>query len=133
MMRFVFKTVFVFATCLLAGQQLSAQYLNVTAEPKVDQLMQTHVRMNMVDPTMDGYRVQVIQNTNRDKVREVRTELTSRYPGLAVYETYEPPFFKLRAGDLKDRYEAYRLFVELKRDFKLSFIVRDRISIMNLR
>ena len=111
-----------------------AQYgsVNISADPKIEQLIDVHKSVNSRNSKTKGYRVQIIQDSNRDLVREKKIELLGLYPNLRAYETYEAPFYKLRLGDFKDRYDAYRVFKNVKGTFKRAFIVQDKINVSEL-
>ena len=128
------KHLIILLVCCSLSQFAFAQYgsVNISADPKIEQLIDVHKSVNSRNSKTKGYRVQIIQDSNRDLVREKKIELLGLYPNLRAYETYEAPFYKLRLGDFKDRYDAYRVFKNVKGTFKRAFIVQDKINVSEL-
>ena len=56
--------------------------------------------------TTDGYRVQVISTDNMDEANQVRAEIYFNTKNKEVYITFEPPFYKVKAGDFTSHSEA---------------------------
>ncbi|MGB1205896.1 MAG: SPOR domain-containing protein [Chitinophagales bacterium] len=128
------KHLIILLVCCCFSQLTFAQYgnINISADPKIEQLIDVHKSVNSRTTKTKGFRVQIIQDSNRDLVREKKIELLGLYPNMRAYETYEAPFYKLRLGDFTDRYDAYRVFKEVKNTFKRAFIVPDKVNISEL-
>ena len=60
----------------------------------------------IVAGTTDGYRVQVISTDNMDEANQVRAEIYFNTKNKEVYITFEPPFYKVKAGDFTSHSEA---------------------------
>ena len=56
--------------------------------------------------TQDGYRVQVLSSDNMDEANQVRAEIYFNTKNKEVYITFEPPFYKVKAGDFTSHSEA---------------------------
>jgi len=56
--------------------------------------------------TTDGYRVQVLSTDNMDEANQVRAEIYFNTKNKEVYITFEPPFYKVKAGDFNSHSEA---------------------------
>jgi hypothetical protein len=56
--------------------------------------------------TTDGYRVQVLSTDNMDEANQVRAEIYFNTKNKEVYITFEPPFYKVKAGDFTSHSEA---------------------------
>ena len=136
-----YATALVIVTALLTiingnTNELMAQnsygQVNITTSPQIDILMDVRRNANSKSSTISGFRVQIIQDTKRDLVREQKTELLQYFPNIRAYETYNAPFYKLRLGDFKDRYDAYRVYKEVKKNFKRAFIVPAQVNLSEL-
>jgi len=55
-----------------------------------------------------GYRVQVLSTDNIDTAKVHKADVELRVPGVWFYLEYDPPTFKIRAGNFQTRYEAER-------------------------
>ena len=56
--------------------------------------------------TTDGYRVQVLSSDDIEEANRVRTEIYEKTARKEVYVTFEPPFYKVKAGDFTSKSEA---------------------------
>ena len=61
---------------------------------------------------VQGFRVQIYSSANIDNAKARRAEAQSFFPGEWIYLQYDPPTYKIRAGNFLHRYEADR-FVKL--------------------
>lgn len=103
----------------------SITFYNTSA---IENLVQRHTAYNQTQPTREGYRIHVLQDNNRDKLRTEKNRFTNLF-SYKAYENYDPPYFKLRAGDFKDRFTAQKALTEIKRHFKMAFIMKEKINI----
>lgn len=55
-----------------------------------------------------GYRVQVFSTTNIDTAKSRKADIELRVPGVWYYLDYDPPTYKIRAGNFLTRYDAER-------------------------
>jgi len=88
-----------------------------------------HIYMNENNRTMQGYRIQLIQNTQRDKVFEKKAKFLNKFPDIKTYVGHKPPYFRLRAGDFESRLKAYPFYVQVLRSFSNASLVPDLINI----
>jgi len=103
--------------------------VNITVtDSRINSMVDAHRSANQRDNTVKGYRVQILQDNNRSLMQQEKQKLQKMYPQLEIYELYESPFFKLRVGNYKDRFEAYQMYHKLKRNFKRAFIVPDKVN-----
>ncbi|MES2776105.1 MAG: SPOR domain-containing protein [Bacteroidota bacterium] len=53
-----------------------------------------------------GYRIMVLNTTDRELAYKTKGQLLSRFPDHSVYMSYQAPFFKLKAGDFIKKEDA---------------------------
>jgi hypothetical protein len=125
---------------LLACLQSSAQTdstgnIVVHKDPRIDLLIKKQIDINEETTrdtrrTMSGYRIQVINSNDRNKVFTAKARIYQSYPELKPYLLYQPPFYKLKVGNFKTREEAEEYRKELSRDFPSGlYIVKDIIEV----
>jgi len=61
----------------------------------------------------DGYRLMLLNTSNRNKVMELRTRLLQLYPDQKVYTVFQSPNIKLKFGNFLDKEEAENMKVQL--------------------
>lgn len=108
---------------------------HITRDSLIDRLVQAHVRQNLRDNGVDGYRVQVYSgsgNEARQQANDIRRQLIASNPDLPTHLVYQPPNFKVRVGDCRTEFEAIRLKRELAFHYPQGFVVRDVIQLPRL-
>jgi hypothetical protein len=75
-----------------------------------------------------GFRVQIFSSTDIDEANGMKTSAEQRFPGEWFYLVYEPPAYKVRAGDFQQRYDADRFAKALREGgYGDSWVVPDRV------
>lgn len=101
-------------------------------DDRLDSLLAKRSRIDVANPTMKGYRVQLYSgsgNEARQKANQLRSEFLQLYPELSAHLVFQQPNFKVRIGDLRTELEAIRLKKEIEFDFPNGFVVRDMIDL----
>ncbi|HTH31732.1 MAG TPA: SPOR domain-containing protein [Lacibacter sp.] len=70
-----------------------------------------------------GYRIQVLNTTDRTQALSIKSKLLSLYPDQKTYLMYTAPYFKIRIGNFVERSEADELKKELGRMFPTGVFV----------
>jgi SPOR domain len=70
-----------------------------------------------------GYRIQVLNTTDRTQALAIKSKLLSLYPDQKTYLMYTAPYFKIRIGNFVERSEADELKKELARMFPTGVFV----------
>ena len=113
----------------------SANGVVVHKDPRIDLLVKKQIDINEETTrdtrrTMSGYRIQVINSNDRNKVFAVKAKIYQSYPELKPYLMYQPPFYKLKVGNFKTKEEAEEYRKELSREYPTGlYIVRDIIEV----
>ncbi len=64
-----------------------------------------------------GYRIQVLNTTDRNQALAAKSKLLAQYPDHKTYLMYTAPYFKIRFGNFVERAEADELKKELAKMF----------------
>lgn len=131
--------IFAVILLLIASLKLSAQTdtgsVVVNKDPRIDMLVKKQIDINEETTrdtrrTAPGYRIQVINSNDRNKVFAVKAKIYQLYPELKPYLMYQPPFYKLKVGNFKTKEEAEEYRQELSSQFPTGlYIVRDVIEV----
>ncbi len=70
-----------------------------------------------------GFRIQVLNTTDRTQALNAKSKLLSLYPEHKSYLMYQAPYFKLRFGNFEDRKDAEALKKELNKLFPTGVFV----------
>lgn len=93
----------------------------VVKDSRFDQLISKKAEINKKaadarKPTK-GFRIQVLNTTDRNQALAVKSRLLTLYPDQKTYLMYQAPYFKLRIGNFVERSEADELKKELAKLF----------------
>jgi hypothetical protein len=107
----------------------------VRKDPRLDLLVQKHIEANEVI-TRDlrrsaaGYRILVINTTDRAKAVDAKTKMYQAFPELKSYLLFQSPKFHLKVGNFRTRAEAETYLESIKTSFSSGvYIVRDTIEV----
>lgn len=99
----------------------------VVKDSRLDLLMKKKAEINKKaadakKPTK-GYRIQVLNTTDRTQALAAKSKLLSLYPDQKTYLMYTAPYFKIRIGNFVEKSEANDLKKELARMFPTGVFV----------
>jgi hypothetical protein len=107
----------------------------VYKDPRLAELIRQQVQINEETTrdsrrNMPGFRIQVINSTDRNKVFAAKAKIYQEFPDLKPYLLYQPPNFKLRVGNFKTQEEAEDFEKQLSALFPTGlYIIRDVIEV----
>ncbi|MDZ4757001.1 MAG: hypothetical protein SGJ10_02525 [Bacteroidota bacterium] len=127
-----FKTVIIILLVQMLYLKAAAQKILVNAPVRVDSLMEAQIAKNKETNSISGYRVQLMQTTDRKKANDSKTALLEKYPDMDVYITFQAPNYKVRVGNYTKRIDCVTIYKLLLNDFPQSFVVPDKIELPEL-
>jgi len=120
---------FIFIPLTMAQTFSEVGSLNIIATYDIEKMVRKHIYMNENTKQMAGYRIQLVQSKERDKVSETKAKFLNKFPDVKTYMSYPIPYYKLRAGDFESRLTAYPFFTQVLRSFSNATLVPDVINI----
>lgn len=115
--------------------QADTNAIVVHKDPRIDQLVKKQIEINEITTRnarrfVPGFRLLVVNTNDRNKAMNAKAKLYQEMPELPVYLMYQAPFYKLKAGNFRDRKEADDLLSTLKRYFPSGvYVIRDTIEV----
>jgi hypothetical protein len=91
-----------------ADSTTSDVWYSYNSSPNTTDTTQTVIK------TLPGYRVLVLSTDNLDDANSLRSEIYFKTNHAAVYVIFDPPFYKVEAGDFTDMNDAQSLNTKLK-------------------
>lgn len=128
-MNFRYLTACLLWVCFYTATSYAQPATGAKSDPTIEAMLQAYVKGQQAKQTMPGFRVQIVQDSNRETARTEKINALLKFPQYETYEVYESPTFKIRVGDFKSRIVAYRALNNLKMTFKRAFIVEDRVQV----
>ena len=141
-MKFIFTiAAFVFSTVCFAQKDtawvepVDSNSVIVHKDPRIDLLVKKQAQINEVTSrdsrrTDKGFRLMIISTSNRDEALAAKTKVYTYFPELKAYLWHQSPYYKLKAGNFKDRKDAEAYQKRLNTYFsKGVFIMKDIIEL----
>jgi hypothetical protein len=107
----------------------------VHKDPRLDLLIKKQATINEITgrdarKTDKGYRLLIISTNNRDEALAAKTTVYTYFPELKAYLWYQSPYFRVKAGNFKERKDAESYQRRLNLYFpKGVFIMKDVIEV----
>jgi hypothetical protein len=128
MKRIICLSIF-FAWATLAFAQNHGS-LHIDQDSRIESLIAKQRSLYKVDSSFSGYRIHIfmeIGNEALDHAKNVKSQFEKAFPDIPIYLTYVEPYFRLRAGDFRNRVEAEKSLRRIKPKFKEAFVTADMI------
>lgn len=104
----------------------SAQDVVVNEEVGVTEIMEHFTDVNKSRTNVEGWRIQILATTDRQKMERSKQVFQYRYPNIPVNWEHSKPYYKLRAGAFATKLEAIRLLYLLKEDYPSAYPAKDK-------
>jgi len=107
----------------------------VHKDPRVDLLVKKQALINEVTSrdgrrTDKGFRLMIVSTNSRDEALAAKTKVYTYFPELKAYLWYQSPYFRVKAGNFKDRKDAEAYQKRMNTYFpKGVFIMKDIIEV----
>lgn len=107
-MKFIVSIIFVFFSFNCFAQKSDSNSIVVHKDPRLDLLVKKQAEINKTTgleskKTDKGYRLLIISTNNRDEAVAAKTKIYKNFPSLKAYLWYQSPYFRVKAGNFKDR------------------------------
>ena len=104
--------------------------LNVNQDSRIENLIMKQRLLYRVDSSFSGYRIHVFMEIGNEALQhaeEMKRQFERAFPDIPIYLTYSEPYFRLRAGNFRNRVEAEKCLRRIKPRFKEAFVTADMI------
>ena len=121
--------------CIQSFGQTDTSSVIVHKDPRIDLLVKKQIEINEVTTRnarrfVPGFRILVVNTNDRNKALSAKSKLYQAFPDLNVYLMYQAPFYKLKAGNFRERKEADDYLPNIQRLFPSGvYVVRDTIEV----
>lgn len=119
-----------------AGKKLQdTNSVIVHKDPRLDLLVKTQAQINDITSrdsrrTDKGFRLMIVSTNSRDEALAAKTKVYTYFPELKAYLWYQSPYFRVKAGNFKDRKDAESYQKRMNSYFpKGVFIMKDVIEV----
>ncbi len=119
------KLISTVALAIVFGSFADAQNVSIKEDFPIAKMMETFVTKNKTTHQIDGWRIQIMATTDRQKMEEARSEFLLRYPDINIDWTHSKPYYRLRAGAFIAKLDAIRLLYQLKEHYPSAYPAKD--------
>lgn len=129
------KKIILSITCFLClTMTINAQgNIQISGNPVVEDMMARYSEINKSKQFVDGWRIQLLASTDRQKVENAKQRFNNLYPNIQADWTHSAPYYRLRAGAFSSKLEANRVLYIIKRDYPSAYPAKDnRIQVFEL-
>jgi hypothetical protein len=118
-----------------ARTPIDTSTVRVHKDPRLDLLVKKQAQINEATSrdarrTDKGYRLMIISTNSRDEAIAAKTKIYTYFPELKAYLWYQSPYFRVKAGNFKDRKDAEAYQKRISTYFpKGVFIMKDIIEV----
>lgn len=105
--------------------QVNGQNVQIIEEPLISDMMSKFIEINKSNTEIEGWRIQILATTDRQRMESVRQSFQYRYPNIPINWVHNAPYYKLRAGAFVSKLEALRLKYILDEDYPGTYPVKD--------
>lgn len=100
-----------------------------TVNEKVDAVLDSMDRYNLVRKFVDGYTIQIYSGQNREAAMESKKKMVDEIPDLTAIMQYQQPKFRVTVGKYYTKLEAQPDLVTLRKSFPAAILVPEKIQI----
>jgi hypothetical protein len=131
----IFLSSQVFAQDSVSTKPMDTSTVIVHKDPRLDMLIKKQIQINDETSrnsrkTDKGFRLLIVSTNNRDEAQVAKTKIYTYFPDLKCYLYYQSPYFRLKAGNFKDRKDAESYQKRINVYFpKGVFIMKDIIEV----
>lgn len=124
-----------FLSARAMAQTDSAGTVVINKDPRIDLLVRKQAEINEETTRetrrfIPGFRIQVINSSDRGSVFAAKTKVYQQFPELKPYLMYQAPNYKLKVGNFKTQEEADDYAKQLTRLFPSGvYVIRDTIEV----
>jgi hypothetical protein len=115
--------------------QTDSNSVVVSKDPRIELLIRKQEEINEETTRetrrfIPGYRIQVINSSDRNVVFAAKTKVYQQFPELKPYLMYQAPNYKLKVGNFRTQDEAEEYGKQLSKLFPSGvYVIRDTIEV----
>lgn len=111
---------------LLGTSSVFSQSITIEEDPAITQMVEKFIANNKARTSVEGWRLQILATTDRQKLEQVMETFNYLYPNIPTNWVHNRPYYKLRAGAFQTKLEALRLKYLLQEEYPGSYPVKDQ-------
>jgi SPOR domain len=116
-------------TSSMAPKEIIRVSFTKTVNEKVDAVLDSIDRFNLMRRSVDGYTIQIYSGQNREDAMNTKKKMTTDLPDLTANLQYQQPKFRVTVGKYYSKLEAYQDLTKLRESFPSAILIPEKIAI----
>jgi hypothetical protein len=113
----------------ITAKETKAISYNKTVNEKVDVVLDSIDRFNLMRRSVDGFTIQIYSGQNREEAMNTKKKISTDLPDLTANLQYQQPKFRVTVGKYYSKLEAYQDLSRLHESFSSAILVPEKIVI----
>ena len=113
----------------VAPKEIKSVAYTKTVNEKVDAVLDSIDRFNLMRRSVDGYTIQIYSGQNREDAMNAKKKMTTDLPDLTANLQYQQPKFRVTVGRYYSKLEAYQDLTKLRESFPSAILIPEKIAI----
>ena len=113
----------------IVKKDIEAVPFTKTVNAKVDAVLDSIDRFNLMRRSVDGFTIQIYSGQNREEAMNTKKKMTTDLPDLTANLQYQQPKFRVTVGKYYSKLEAYQDLSRLRKSFSSAILVPEKIAI----
>jgi hypothetical protein len=94
----------------------------------VSNIFNDYVIKNKKNPTIKGWRIQILSTDDRKEMESVKSKFTQEFPSMPVGWKHISPYYQIRVGAFRSKAETLTYIYDIKKSFPAAIAVQDDVK-----
>jgi hypothetical protein len=106
--------------------------IQIVQDKRIDKLLLTFSERNARTMKIPGYQIHIFSDSKqfaKNRADDALASFRSNYPDIEAYSKYESPEYKIYVGNFRTYNEAFKVKMQIRRDFPNAYIIDQLIDI----
>jgi hypothetical protein len=125
------QTGFLIFFALIFALVYSQSNISYNIEKGADLMEQQYIEIWKKIKKTDGFRIQITSYAGANSkvsIEKIATQFASQFPDIPCYKSYFEPNFRLRVGDYRTKFEAYKALRKISLAFSGAFVLKEQVE-----
>jgi hypothetical protein len=106
--------------------------VNIHDHAGANELIEQHIYFNKEHSQIPGWRIQVFSSPSMSEANSQKSAVLNNLSNIKTTIVFEAPNYKVRIGNYRNRFDAYRDLQEILIYYPSAFICKDLINVKEI-
>ena len=103
--------------------------INYQYDKEIDSLHLKFKKINLSQSGIQAFRIQIAFASTKNEINNEKLKFIKKFPNVPIYLSYSAPYYKLRVGNFRTKFEAEKSKSKLIKNYPGSYIVSEYIKL----